>query len=464
MKWLAVLLLFMGTLMAQPGLKNDTTSNAVPSGYPNSGFTPPALNGTYIDSFTGTTVKRLTNGGTQNSNQGIANIYNTLSGLSQDNLFLLALYRGAGALAIVNVSNSIVTVPTGNMPAGVGQATIHWAGPNGTGVATTDHDFYYLNGNQLRRGTFSSTCTAPCTPTTSLLHTFTGYTSMRFMGGESDTSDDGDHLLFDAVLISNSHPYAITYTISTDTVVGQLDMNAAPAGFDNGNLFHDNRVIIGWNRGGTACGASECYYGMGLYTNALVYVRQVWLYDNHSVPGWSGANVYDFSMDGNVGVCGIHNGIAKQDLATGTVTCFRNFLGGPSSGGGQPGDSLSSKNGWVMSYVVDESSTPPNTASYPIGSLVLNTNWFTGFNELLLINIASGDFWRLVQTRACMIVSGSIDYGKYPLASLSRDGTKVTYNSDFCQNSTVDYEDVMLLNLGGGVSMQGVSISGVSVQ
>jgi len=549
-KLLIFALLWAAPAFAQCGWTDANTH--IPSGYPNT-FVYPAVGGSYTDA-TGCVVTRITNGTLSHNGNGINVEYNCCTALSADNQYVLGFVRGSPNVTtqgpeIYDRQGNII-VKASNVPGNLQE--LKWAGPSGTGQAHDGHTIYYLsyttNSSSLYVGTFLDNGCAPnCTVTSTLLHTFAGYGStgnmnMEFAGGESDvTNGSGNYVLLDDDAGGTAvNPTFFNYNLKTGAL-STWDFTSAGTHADGATLLHDDSVIVNWTSSGT-CSPTDCYKGIEHYAIDFTFDKQIFPNTGHYTTGWYGANNYVVVMDNNHGVCGGGNGVSIADVATNTKTCI--FKAEISPGASLAG-SVSSKNGWIITYLQDynsasytlsaASTTTGTTTDYtdtfgskctsngcvgwyweisgfthsqnnggpfltstststtitvnnPNGiaethsgtAVWLNTNtyplspnwaslWAPNYNELVLIPLSTvadyhtHPYWRVVQTRTCS--GAQADYWKEPFGTLSDDATLVAFGSDGCQNSTLDYTDIFVLQLyPNGIQVNGVTLSGLSIQ
>jgi hypothetical protein len=474
MKYLAILILLCGAAFGQCGWKNDSAIH-IPANYPTP-FTPPAINASYTD-VTGCTATRVTNGVTQHAGNGVNVLYNTVTVFSADNLYVMGGVRGAGAVEIYRVSDKQIVVPLNNVPSS-GFGSVRWAGPINTGKALDGHTLYYFKDNGidtlLYKATFTdSGCAPSCTITSTLLHTFTGYTgqgntgaglgAIQFAGGEADVSDDGNYTVLDDDPSGQYaiHPRTLVYRFSDDTVTGLSDWTSSGTRPNGASMMHNNTVIIDWTLNNIVCTpiTTECYAGGEWYQSDMTFIKQIVKWANHYHTGWYGSALYYIAMDANDNFCnnGQHGGVAIVDVTTLATTCLVSSSNSSISGG------LGSRNGWVQVYTQDMRSAP-STNTYPLAGSWASM-WRYYENEMLLISLAPAhDVYRLIQTRTCP--GPQADYWKEAFGSLSRDATLMAYGTDFCQNSASGYTDMMLINLsGGGSQIQPQTlVKGIQVQ
>jgi len=448
---IALLVVSAGTMFGACGLKNDNTLYLPPQ-YPTL-FSPPALHGSYVDPITGCTSTRLTNGATENSGYGMHIIYSNSAWMSDDDQFILVAYEPSDNMGIIDISGNII-VPLGNMP-GYAPATsfVKWAGPSGSGKALSGHDLYYIQssgGNStLYRGSFSTSCAPTChldTPQT--LHVFTGQKMLTWVGGEADVSADGDHALLEGCSaawvggVCKAKETIFYYQISTDTILGSV--NISGHAIDGAQILPDNRVVFNWSAGGTHCTRAECYKGSSLYSSSLVWQHQIFFRNNHFVTGSDGVHQYTLNEDANIGACPGPNGFTKIDVDSLVITCIQANTGTNGAHWEDTEVSASKYGPWGLTINYD-ANTRPNSDSYPMGDYA--SLWNPHYNELVLVDIATGDDYNIIQHRSCAFKSTGVDYWKLPFASLSRDGRYIIYDTDFCLNSAGGYSDVMIIDV-----------------
>jgi hypothetical protein len=351
-------------------------------------FLPPAIGGTYVDQIFGTPVKRLSNALSTRDNSTnrtltfIRHEYATMSPFNNDNTRLLlqhqsywGLYTGAGNY-------------TGDLPFEIGDLSEPRWSRNNSNI------LYYHpeNSNQLKQYNVA-------TNTMSIVHTFSEYATI---GGlhESDISFDGDKF----VLIGDAHDIFV-YTLSTDTK-GPVFNIAGLGGIDQLQITPDNHVLVGWLAGGL-----NRFNGIELYDQNMNFLRQVAPVLGHydvtrdingdEIMLWSNA------ADPNP-IC--LNGVVKVRLSDAHQTCLVSFDFGQAVHVSAP------DGGWVFVTTYD-----------PSDPLPLLGIWKTYTNEILQIKLDGSEVRRLAHHRSRPFDS----YNWQPQAAVSRDGTKLVYNSNY---------------------------------
>lgn len=281
--------------------------------------------------------------------------------------------------------------------------------------------------------------------------------------GESDISFDGDHFVF-----VGDHRYVFVYEISTDTPGPVLDTAGVP--FDSVYITPDNNVLISWQSNGLDSGGTSQKQGMELFDRNMKFLRQVTPANGHKdvtrdtngdeVLVWFNAN--DPANDPNAAP-NCPNGVVKIRLADAAQTCLLTFdwsLAGHVS--------ATDNSGWVFV----ETYTPSN----PIPP----SSWFTYTDELLQVKLDGTQVRRLAHHRSrpypgCPTCSPPVSANTYtyePKLSVSRDGRKLAYSSNFGlqwqSNFPSQYSDAYLINVDAespgtaGTAFGGVTITSVT--
>src|SRR5262249_3179093 len=179
----------------------------------------PPLGSSYSDRLFVTMITRLSNGIAQ-FNDTVHHEYATMSPFNKDNSRIL-LFTGSSGLYIVDRSGNVIVDPStlGLSPT----VEARWSTP-------APNIFFYHEGNQIKIFNLA-------TRQQTLLLTFTQFASINFGGGESDISDDGDHMT-----VIGDDRWVGVYTFSTNTFGPTLDI--AGRGFDYFDMTADNHVIV----------------------------------------------------------------------------------------------------------------------------------------------------------------------------------------------------------------------------
>ncbi len=374
-------------------------------------FVPPAAGGNYIDPVFGTAITRISDAAhTIRADSDppqflpwVEAEYSTKSPFNADNSKILllefsyfSLYNGVTLQRIKPLCCQGAVVSASSEPL--------WS--------RTDPNVFYFhprNSNQLMTYNVA-------TDVATVLHTFTEYSSI-FAQGESEMSYDGDHI----VLAGDGHQIFV-YTLSTNTKGPVFETNGTnPSGWDAVYISPDNNVLIAWMTNGTGR-----YQGEELYDKNMVFLRQVANNNGHKhmtrdVDG-SEVLVQTNSADPTP-IPNCQNGLVKIKLATAQQTCLLQLDWSLSVHVTTP-----DQGGWVLAQTYNG-----NTLSSP---------WFTYTNELLQIKLDGTEVRRLAHHR-----SNSSTYDGEPHISVSRDGSRFTFNSNMMGSTT----DVYIASTSAGL-------------
>ena len=226
------------------GISGDTSTH-VPSDW--TGFTPPAVSQSYVDSLFGCTVTRLTNGSGETladgTHPGLMNFYSTLTAMNASDTLVFITYNN-GSWRISDLHGNTV-VSAANMPSMNGHAV--WDAANGS-------VFYYASNNTLYKGTISGSSVTP-----TALHSFSEYSGI-VLPDAGDLSQDGDHL---ALMGQNSNNTMDVFVWSLGqqtktsvyttmcTISGSITSTGQPGCVHKLLLSADNLLSIGFAQNGT---------------------------------------------------------------------------------------------------------------------------------------------------------------------------------------------------------------------
>ena len=226
------------------GISGDTSTH-VPSDW--TGFTPPAVSQSYVDSLFGCTVTRLTNGSGETladgTHPGLMNFYSTLTAMNASDTLVFITYNN-GSWRISDLHGNTV-VSAANMPSMNGHAV--WDAANGS-------VFYYASNNTLYKGTISGSSVTP-----TALHSFSEYSGI-VLPDAGDLSQDGDHL---ALMGQNSNNTMDVFVLSLGqqtktsvyttmcTISGSITSTGQPGCVHKLLLSADNLLSIGFAQNGT---------------------------------------------------------------------------------------------------------------------------------------------------------------------------------------------------------------------
>ena len=405
----SVLSLSLGTAYAQLA----TTSALAPPNYDT--MVPPPVGASYVDPVFGATVKRVSNAlATPNADRGgyltwIENEYSTTSAFKNDNSrFVLvhesyfALYDGSTGLYIHDLPFEINA-----------SSEPRWSRND---LVT----LYYHSGNQLKSYNVS-------TGGINVVHTFSSYSSISGLG-EMDISRDGDHFVF-----VGDNRYAFVYRISTGQAYPALDMSGHA--FDSVYITPNNEVIVSWIASG-----STRYTGQELFDINMKFVRQLSHADGHKhlTVDTNGAEVLIWTnSDDPQPIPNCNNGIVKIVLATAAQTCLLQL-------------------DWSLAVHItapDGNGSAFVDTEAPANPVPGTSAWVPYTNEILQVKLDGSGATRWAHHRSRPLNS----YIWQPKRTVSRDGTRLLYASDFdLQNiygDSAEYSDTYLLALGNSSSV-----------
>jgi hypothetical protein len=273
---------------------------------------------------------------------------------------------------------------------------------------------YYIAGNKLMKYNVGTNAGAT-------VHTFSEYSSISGKG-ESDISDDGDHFVF-----AGDSRYVFVYEISTDKKGPVLD--AGSGKFDDIYITPKNNVIVGYYATGTAR-----FMGMEMYDRNMVFLRQA----THAI------GHQDVSTDTNgdevliwangadpAPVVSCNAGIVKVRLSDGKQTC------------------VWTEGSWTNAYHI---SAPDNSGwffleTYNPSDVIPPNGWVAQNDEVLQVKMDGSEVRRLLHHRSRPLNS----YTYQPKASVSHDGTKLVFTSNFGLQAQIgnptEYSDEYLVDL-----------------
>jgi hypothetical protein len=376
----------------------------LPSNY--DAFQPPAKGGTYVDPAFGTTITRLSNAPmtADDVNGGvlpfILNEYSTPAIFnSDDSYFVLqhssyfGIYNGSGTF----LKDGPVEMSASTEP--------RWS-------RTNNSLLYYKLGNQLKSYNVGTNATA-------VVHTFAEYALIGGRG-ESDICFDGNHMV-----IVGDNRYVFVYTFGTDTKGPVFDV--AGNAFDSVYISAADNVTITWIAAGTGR-----YQGIELFDSNMSFLRQVARAGGHMdmTRDLNGEPVLVWTNSNDpLPIPNCNNGIVKIRLSDGLQTCLLTLdwsLAVHISAGDQ---------GWV-SVDTYAPADPSPTVFWPAYT-----------NEILRIKLDGSLVERLAHHRS----RPRNTYNYEPKSTLSRDGTRIVYASNFNLQTIlsygVNYSDAYLIKL-----------------
>jgi hypothetical protein len=382
----------------------NTTGVESPTNY--TAFVPPPAGGSYADPVFGTTIKRVTNAvATANADGGgnltwIENEYSAMSAFNSDNSkFILVhqsyfgLYDGDGTF----LYSLPFEISASSEP--------RWSRSN-NGV------LYYHAGNALKSYTIGTGATA-------VVHTFSEYTSISG-NGESDISADGDHFVF-----AGNNSEIFVYQISTNKKFTVLNVGSRP--FDSMYITPKNEVVVSWLTNGTTR-----YSGQELFDTNMNFLRQLSHADGHKhlTTDTNGDEVLIWTnSDDPSPIANCQNGIVKIRLADATQTCLLQLSWSLAV-------HITAPDGNGTAFVDTEAPANPQPGT---------SAWVPYTNELLQVKLDGSGVTRWAHHRSFPVNS----YNWQPKLTVSRDGTRLLYASDFdlskLDGNPTEYADTYMI-------------------
>lgn len=417
--FLSVIVLLFAVVPASAQTDN---SIKLPANYTTS--QPPAPESSYIDPVFGTSIKRISDAlHTVNADAGgmlpwIENEYSTAAPFNSDNSRLILVHNSY--FGLYDGSGNFL----GNLPLEINSSSEpRWS-------RADNNTLYYHATNQLKSYNVASSVTK-------VVHTFSEYGSI-YGNGEMDISLDGDHLTF-----TGDGRYVFLYTISTDTKSAAFDTNGHA--FDSTYVTPDNHVTITWNQGGINARNT----GIEMFDSNMNFIRQLAHAGGHmhmsrdvTTDGGPGDEVLIWTNSNDPQpACG-QNAIVKIRLADATQTCLLSL-------------------DWSLAvHISAADSTWAFVETYNPTDVIPPTGWFPYTDELLQIKLDGTEVRRLAQHRSRPLNS----YNYMPKLSVSRDGTRLVYASNFGLQLTAgapqQYGDEYMMTIPGSARI----VNGASYQ
>ena len=167
----------------------------------------------------------------------------------------------------------------------------------------------------------------------------------------------------------------------------------------------------------------------------------------------AGSTTYTGPASNNLNPCAANACVGNYVIISGFTNSVNN--GGPWQVSASTSTTLTVGNPSGVAETHAGTALEQATNTYPVAPNWSST-WRVYENELVLCSLAPAhDCYRVVQTRTCP--GAQADYWKEAFGSLSRDATLLAYGTDFCQNSTLYYTDMMVISLFSGGGSQIVS-------
>ncbi len=410
------------------GQKDDGLIH-IPPGY--NSFIPPPTGHSYVDPQYSCGITRLTTFGEFQANQSSHHNYSTITPFNADSSRVM-LSLTNGSVVIVDLQGNVV-VPLAKMPA--------MNSPDAPWDPSNPAAFYFTQGNQLFEGTISGS-----TVQKTLLHTFSGYTSV-LAPDQEDLSDDGCKYWLVGTPSTGGSPLGILYNLCTDTIISQslvVGVKDSATGWHKIQIFPSGKMLMTWNRNGTTNGTGGEIYN----TDGTLYWH---LYNQtgHDDVGTdlAGREVVIGTANGELSInaCGdAWKSLTVVDInAKAPVNCLINNI---------PAWHVSyrdSPKGWALLSTFDQGNCPGYSCFDTTSPSHLASDWQSIWplygEELLLVKIDGTAVYRLAHHRS----RSAEYYWAQARAAISRDGKYVLWDSNFDISATGDanYGDVYLIKV-----------------
>lgn len=400
---LSFLLLIISAGSAYPQLSTSVIER--PPNYDT--FVPPAAVASFIDPVFGSTITRVSSAlSMPDDDEGglltwVENEYSSVTPFNSDNSrFILVhvsyfgLYDGATGAYLKDLP---LEINSSSEP--------RWSRKDNVTL-------YYHWNNQVRSYNITTGAIV-------ILHTFSEYSAISGHG-EMDISFDGDHLAF-----VGDNRYAFVYQISADTKFAVFDTAGRP--FNSMILTPANNVIVAWIASGTAR-----YTGEEMFDMNMNFVRQLAHADGHKdiTQDAGGDEVLIWTnSDDPQPLANCNNGIVKIRLSDALQTCLLQL-------------------DW--SLAVHITAPDGNGTAFVDTELQANVeptdpSWVIYTNEILQIKLDGTGVTRWAHHRSRPVNT----YNWQPKASISRDGTRMVFSSNFDLSSIlgdpIQYSDTYML-------------------
>ena len=381
---------------------------------------PPAAGSSYTDPVFGTTINRITNAlQTADAASGanltwIENEYATIAAYNSDNSYFIlvhqsyfGLYTGSGTFV-------------GNLPPSEISASSEprWSRKDNVTL-------YYHVANMLKSYNVG-------TGQIRVVHTFSEYSSISGRG-ESDISQDGDHM----VLVGDGR-FIFVYQLSNGKKSKVLDTGGTA--FDSVMITPRNNVIVSWDVSGNVR-----HTGQELFNSSMVFQRQVGHADGHkdTTTDVNGDEVVVWTNSNDPQPINCQNGIVKINLRSAAQLCL------------QPLD-------WSLAVHItapDGNGTAFFETYAPSDPQPGTTAWKPYTNELLQVGLGGTTVsYRIAHHRS----QPRDSYLYQPKMTVSRDGTKLLYASNFdlqaqSQTYPMDYADTYMIGVNWSASTPAIT-------
>jgi len=367
---------------------------------------PPAAGQTYVDPVFGTTISRITDAvhtadaESSGNLTWIENEYSTVAAYNGNNSHFILVHESYFGLYAGNGSflrNLPFEISASSEP--------RWSRKDNVTL-------YYHVANMLKSYNVS-------TGQISVVHTFTQYASISGRG-EADLSQDGDHM----VLVGDNR-YIFVYQLSTKHQYHVFETGGRA--FDSVMITPQNNVIVSWDVSGNVR-----YTGQELFNFNMGFLRQVGHSDGHkdTTVDSNGDEVVVWTNSNDPQPIACQNGIVKIKLRDASQLCL------------QPLD-------WSLAVHItapDRNSTAFFDTYAPSDPQPGTSGWVPYTNELLQIGLSGTTApYRIAHHRS----QPRDSYLYQPKMTVSRDGTKLLYASNFdlqqLESYPTDYADAYMI-------------------
>ncbi len=373
-------------------------------------FVPPSYGGSYTDPAFNLNIQRVSNAmATRNADAAggnltwIENEYSTMSPFNSDNSRFLLVHQSYFGLYDGNTGLYL-----SDLPLEISSSTEpRWS-------RTNNAVLYYHTGNQLKSYNTATRATA-------VVHAFREYSSISG-NGEMDISLDGDHFVF-----AGDSRYIFVYELSTNRKYSVL--NTAAHTFDSMYITPNNNVIVSW----TASGSAR-FTGQELYDINMRFLRQLTHADGHKdvTRDTNGDEVLVWTNSNDAQpIPNCQNGIVKVRLADARQTCLLQLSWSLAV-------HISAPDGNGTVFVDTEAPSNPESGT---------SGWVPYTDELLMVKLDGSGASRLAHHRSRPVNS----YNWQPKLSISRDGTRLLFSSNYDQSNIsgyqAEYSDVYMMTI-----------------
>jgi hypothetical protein len=457
------------------GLLDDGSTIYTPQNYTT--FVPPAKMVTYADPSFNCTVLRLTDGETDVNAPAGHNYIR--SAFNADSSKFLANNMSSGAFYVQDLATGTIIVAENQLEFSGSPADETWD-------RTNPNIIYYelYNSNVLKKADISAcTVSTPCTGSpgapqvvktqiAAFSHDVnTPYTILDNNNNKRDISDDGCHLAMGGYYLGSSdnkyHWDAFVYNacmgtqsnVATCIASDQTPNTQTPTQFTAG-MTHSNRVWVAW----AAFCSDTNRTGTQLYDSNMTYIGQLFPDTPHGTAVYDPvANkeyvVYQAGSDvcNPTGVAKVETDVAQPPFPASCILSLpwnitdvhvssNNSTGWFAAETGDTGTAGAYPTCTSNCTANDNSSLPANWSSV----------WGHLYNEVLAVNISTGQIYRLAHHRSRLTNNGTTGlacggYFTEPRVSMDFSGTRIAFDSSMAKigsplpNCVQDYVDTYMI-------------------